>query len=369
MDGQIGLIPASTFSGYNGLFYHKGLLNDRVRTDYFRRAIKAVVPEGSVVADLGAGSGILSFFALQAGAKRVYAIENENIIKVARKVAQRNKMRRRIIFINRNSRTASLPEKVDVVVSECLSHFAVCGGMVSELAHFRDKYLKPGGIVVPRGIRMYLAPVESGKYFREVQFWRGNKYGIDFSCAQEFSNNNVYIVSLGPGNLLATARAAAEIDLLAGYPDEMLSVNTDFTASRSGRLHGLLGWFDVTLSDGICLDTLRAEGLRSWQQVFFPLDKEIRARKGERISARLSLKRADDETCFCFEWAVSGRGFSESHSTRKSFPSYSQEKCRHKTCRQQADGKERNAGLEDMVRKAEKNQGYLNIIERRLLCA
>ena len=46
--------------------------------------------EGKVVVDVGAGSGILSFFAARAGAAKVYAIEASTIAEVCRSLVEAN---------------------------------------------------------------------------------------------------------------------------------------------------------------------------------------------------------------------------------------------------------------------------------------
>lgn len=69
---------AQYFQFYAYLCQQQNMMQDYTRTATYQRAIldnAAADFNGRVVLDVGAGSGILSFFAAQAGARRVYAVE------------------------------------------------------------------------------------------------------------------------------------------------------------------------------------------------------------------------------------------------------------------------------------------------------
>jgi len=90
------------------------MMSDPVRLQAYRTAIRKVVKPGDVVLDLGAGVGFLSFLALQAGASKVYAVEQRDAIKLAREVALLNCFDNRVEFIPKNSKDVELKEKVPI---------------------------------------------------------------------------------------------------------------------------------------------------------------------------------------------------------------------------------------------------------------
>jgi predicted RNA methylase len=71
-------------------FMQESMLLDKARCDAYREAIHRIVKPGDVVVDLGAGTGLLSFFALQAGARHVYAIEMSRIADAAAELIEAN---------------------------------------------------------------------------------------------------------------------------------------------------------------------------------------------------------------------------------------------------------------------------------------
>jgi hypothetical protein len=101
------------------------MLLDEVRNRAFKDAIEAVVRPGDVVMDAGAGCGILSLFAARAGAKRVYAVEKTETAALACSVVERNGLADRIVVVQADMATVSLPESVDVIVSEWLGTIGV----------------------------------------------------------------------------------------------------------------------------------------------------------------------------------------------------------------------------------------------------
>jgi predicted RNA methylase len=97
-------------------------LKDEARTLAFRDAIRAVVRPGDVVVDVGAGSGILSFFAAEAGASRVYAVEIDPVSAAAlrRSIELNPAVAGRIAVVEGDAAVVDLPRYVDVVVAEII---------------------------------------------------------------------------------------------------------------------------------------------------------------------------------------------------------------------------------------------------------
>ena len=143
---------------YNDFY---GMLSDSVRMEAFREAIQQVVKPGDVVVDLGAGTGILGFLALQAGAAKVFAIEQSDSMDLAKAVAAKNGMSDRIDFLNKNSKDVTLPVQADVIVSETLGSFGVDENTLEFTLDARDPLSEagrrpdsPGFAALPRAGRI-----------------------------------------------------------------------------------------------------------------------------------------------------------------------------------------------------------------------
>jgi len=161
---------------YSFLGSHKEMIEDCVRTRAYKRAIDEVVKEGDIVVDLGTGTGILAFFCVQSGAGRVYAIEQTEIIDLAKRIGLVNDMASKIVFIRGDSKEIRLPERVDVIVSETLGHFGVEEGMLESLVDARERFLRPGGVLIPRTLSLVIAPVEAPEIFDEMNYWNQKSY-------------------------------------------------------------------------------------------------------------------------------------------------------------------------------------------------
>ena len=151
---------------------HRTMICDRVRTEAFRRAIDSVVRPGDIVLDVGAGSGILSVFAARAGAARVYAVERTSAAVLARELAAANGVAEIVRVIHGDVMDVELPERADVIVSEWLGGFGIDEGMLVPVIVARDRWLRPGGVMIP-GLVMAWAALVHDRYLAEmVEFLR-----------------------------------------------------------------------------------------------------------------------------------------------------------------------------------------------------
>ncbi len=166
------------FDSYSGAEVHRMMLADRVRTEAYRDAIEELVKPGMVVLDVGAGTGILSFFAARAGARKVFAVDNSDILDTTRELAAANGFGDVIECIDGRAEELDLPEKVDVLVSEWMGLYALTEAMFESVVGATHKHLKPDGHVIPGALRLFLTPIRDDKLYREhgLGFWEGDMY-------------------------------------------------------------------------------------------------------------------------------------------------------------------------------------------------
>lgn len=281
---------------------YKLMITDRIRTGAYQKAILETVKEGDVVVDLGTGTGILAFFACQAGARKVYAIEREEIIETAKEIARANGLEKRIIFIKDVSTEVTLPEKVDVIISEILGSFAIEENLLQFIPDVRDRFLKPKGVLIPSSVEMFLVPVEASEIYNQIDFCTENVYGVNFSPVREITINNSYIESVDPGGFLASPLTLNNIDLYKADGKTDLNSFVSFNVKRAGILHGLVGWFEAQLSKNILLSTAPYATTTHWENTFFPIEKPVTVSEANTIEVNMSAAPRDNS--IIWSWRV-----------------------------------------------------------------
>jgi protein arginine N-methyltransferase 1 len=264
------------------------LTNTGSRLDQFAAAIAQCVTPGDTVVDLGAGSGILSFLACRAGARRVYAIEAGESIEFARMLAARNGFADRIEFIGTPSTHVVLPERVDAIVGDIHDTFGLQARGLAAIVDARDRWLRPHGVLIPCRIQLMTVPVEAPDLYRKaIDVWHMGIHGMDFSPLRSLAVNQPVAARIEGSQLLAEPTALATIDLM--HVTNLHSGGTSCsTVLRDGVLHGVCGCFVTTLADGIHMGNVPGDsGTTNFAQAFFPIESPVTVSAGDRIAITL----------------------------------------------------------------------------------
>ncbi len=285
------------------LSVHRVMLADELRVARFAAALRQAVRPGDLVIDVGTGTGLLAFLALQAGARHVIAIEATSVVEVAAEVARDNGWQDRITFIRANADEVSLSERADLVVSETIGHLGVAEQFLSTIIHGRSAFLRPGGALIPEEISVWVAPVDSPAAYAPVSSWDERVAGVSFSAARRFAATQAYICRFAAEQMLAPPTCLVTLPL-AHLDSSVLTLRSRVTAARAGTLHGLCVWFDARLHRDVTLSTSPWAQPTHWQQAFLPLDATIDIDSGTVLDVSLNF---DDHRNPQLTWAVSSR--------------------------------------------------------------
>lgn len=285
--------------------YHRSMLVDEVRTNAYRAAITQTVKPGDIVVDLGCGSGILSFFACEAGAAKVYALEGGPMAGVAQMMARHLGFGDRIEVIRGLSTSIELPERGNVLVTETLGSLGLDENMLGFVLDARARLLTADARFVPQRVGLHIAAVELPRdYQRHIAWWSEPHYGFDLSPLRVFASNSTLFIDLPEGAEIAAGAEVIGVDLRT-FESPQVSGRGTFTAARDATVHGFTVWFEATLAEGVTVDNRRTERT-SWKQTFLPLEVPIAVRRGDRIDVGLET---DDGRVWTWRGEAAGEAF------------------------------------------------------------
>ncbi|KAI3448769.1 hypothetical protein Pfo_005434 [Paulownia fortunei] len=358
-------INKNYFGSYSSFGIHREMISDKVRTDAYRQAIleNPSLLRNAVVMDVGCGTGILSLFAAQAGASRVIAVEaSDKMAAVATQIAKDNSVLRNGISSEGNLQNGVIevvqgmveeldnadhvqPHSVDVLLSEWMGYCLLYESMLISVLFARDKWLKPGGAILPDRATMFVAGF--GRGATSIPFWE-NVYGFNMSCiGQEVVEDaaRVPIIDvIDSCNIVTTTKVLQTFDLVTMQPKQMdftaeVELEPNLVASLNNPTgskieatwcYGLVLWFETGFTERFCrekpviLSTSPYDPSTHWSQTILTFREPIAmASNGAgdklatvgtndcpavRIHSRISIVRAPQHRSIDISMELTGTG-------------------------------------------------------------
>lgn len=289
--------------------FHELMLNDRLRMTTYRKAIFEAVRPGDLVLDLGTGTGILSQWALEAGAARVLGVDlNTAILARAVERMQAAGLGERFEPISALSYELQLPARVDVLISEIIGNVGDNEDFQPILSDAIARLLKPGGRVLPRAVRSYLAPVGARVAHEKL---RAGEIAALYRLEPGRSVFDVYYDCVLP-----SALCLSEPQLLCNYEDRWQQPATYrrelcFAIARADLLTGFKGHFVAELTPNTVLDISGGgddgtQASDSWKHAYFPIAHPIEVQTGDLLALSFARSYRDRERRFAQVYAWSG---------------------------------------------------------------
>jgi len=284
------------------------MIADRVRTDAYAQALRRAVKPDSVVLDIGTGTGIFALLACQFGARRVYAVEPDHAIQVAREIAASNGYAQRIEFIQGLSTQATFPEQADVIVSDLRGVLPLFQHHIPSIVDARQRLLAPGGVLIPQRDTLWVAVVEAPElYSRHVAPWGDSTYGLNMEAAQRILTNTFRKGRVTPEQLTLEPQCWATLDY-ATVVNPDIHGKVAWTAARGGVAHGLSVWLDATLAEGVCFSNSPSAPELIYGTAFFPWPTPVTIAAGDTVSVALHANLVGEDYVWRWETLVLGQG-------------------------------------------------------------
>jgi protein arginine N-methyltransferase 1 len=286
--------------------FHRRMLADGVRHAAFREALaRTIRPGQTAVADIGAGTGILAFFARELGAREVWLYDPGPVLPLAETIAARNGIEH-LHFVPERSLDVNDPPQVDLVVAEVLGNFAYEEGVLDTLRD-AQRFLAPGGTLIPHSIVQWAAPVISDRFERDFKSWRTIGFNLDLSDAERMTRNNMYVFAIEPNDLLGQPPAAWDSLVFAGDIDSSRAGRATWHLTSDATIFGFALWWECTLLPGVVLATSPFAPRTHWDQIYLPVLDAVEGSADDVLTLDVASETSADASGIDVRWTIEQR--------------------------------------------------------------
>ncbi|XP_060924326.1 protein arginine N-methyltransferase 3 [Limanda limanda] len=287
------------FGSYGHYGIHEEMLKDKVRTESYRDFMyrNPDVFRDKVVLDVGCGTGILSMFAARAGAKKVIAVDQSEIIYQAMDIVRSNQLEDKITLIKGRIEDIRLPvEKVDIIISEWMGYFLLFESMLDSVLYARDHYLADGGSVYPDLCNLSLAAVgDTERHQNRIAFW-DDVYGFNMACMKKAVVPEAGVEVVKADALISEPAVIQTLDCNRVCLSE-LEFASDFCLkiTNTTECTAVVGYFDIFFDKGcgnkVTFSTSPQVTKTHWKQTVFLLETPMSVQAGEELQGKINVRK------------------------------------------------------------------------------
>ncbi|KAK6300809.1 hypothetical protein J4Q44_G00289070 [Coregonus suidteri] len=207
----------------------------------------------------------------------------------------------RVVVIAGKVEEISLPEQVDIIISEPMGYMLFNERMLESYLHAK-KFLKPNGNMFPTLGDVHLAPFTDEQLYMEqftkANFWyQPSFHGVDLSSLREAAVDEYFrqpIVDTFDIRILMSKSVKYTVNFLDAKEGDLhrMEIPFKFHMMTSGLVHGLAFWFDVAFIGSavtVWLSTSPTEPLTHWYQVRCLLQSPLFTKAGDTLSGTATL--------------------------------------------------------------------------------
>ena len=280
--------------------FHQLMLNDNIRMQCYKKAIQETVQPGDIVVDLGTGTGVLSRWALEAGASQVYGIDmdKEVLAKATQSISEAG-FGDQFTPINLLSYNVNLESKADVLISEIMGNILDNEDFQPILEDAIRRLLKPDARKIPLRASSYIVPVACRKAHSAVCSGQVSTMSSHYNLERMLIDKgitdpcNLYYDTIIPRSTYLSLPQCIREYSGSWNQSPVYERELTFKVSNAGEFTGFKSYFVAQLSQQTVLDISscdieQRQTSDSWKHAYLPLATPVLVQPGDLINLSFS---------------------------------------------------------------------------------